>query len=38
MQHIVLFGVTPLKRIDLLLGFLISGRDCKDMLTEDPFG
>ena len=29
MQHIVLLGVTPLKQINLLLGFLISGRDCE---------
>ena len=28
MQHIVLLGVAPLRRINLLLGFLISGRDC----------
>ena len=27
MQHIVLLGVKPLKRINLLLGLLISGRD-----------
>ena len=29
MQHIALLGVTPLKRLNLLLGFLISGRDYK---------
>ena len=29
MQPIALLGVTPLKRLNLLLGFLISGRDYK---------
>ena len=38
MQDILLLGVTPLKRINLLLGFLFQVEIAKDMPTEDPFG
>ena len=36
MQHIALLGVTPLKRLNLLLGFLISGRGCKRPVDWGP--
>ena len=38
MQDILLLGVTPLKRINLQLGFLFQVEIAKDMPTEDPFG
>ena len=36
MQHIVLLGVTTLKRINKLLGLLISGRDCERHTNRGP--
>ena len=38
MQDILLLGVTTLKRINLLLGFLFQVEIAKNMPTEDPFG
>ena len=36
MQHIVLLCVTSLKRINVLLGFLISGRDLERYVNRGP--
>ena len=38
MEHIVLLGMAPLKRINLLLGLLILGRDCERHVDRGPFG
>ena len=35
-QHIVLLAVTPLRRINLLLGLLTSGRDCERHVNRGP--
>ena len=36
MQRIVLLGVTLSRRMDLLLRFLISGRDCEKHVDRRP--
>ena len=35
MQHIALIGMITVKRINLLVGFLVSGRDCKKHVDRE---
>ena len=35
MQHIALIGMINVRRINLLFGFLVSGRDCKKHVDKE---